>query len=222
MAGAVGRPRRSAPRRAGKNPREEILDASAELFTRQGFATTSTHQIADAVGIRQASLYYHFPSKTEIFLTLLKSTVEPSTVLAEDLSSLDAGPEMRLWAIVASEVRLLLSTKWNVGRLYQLPIAGSEEFSEYHSQREALTGIFKDLASEIVGDDPRAELPFHITMSAIEMRRNDGKIPNPLSADSLPDTAIMLADASLAVLGAPLPQDRVEKTLELIKQTDAK
>ncbi|NMB22620.1 MAG: TetR/AcrR family transcriptional regulator, partial [Corynebacterium sp.] len=32
MAGAVGRPRRSAPRRAGKNPREEILDASAELF----------------------------------------------------------------------------------------------------------------------------------------------------------------------------------------------
>ncbi|AIK84579.1 TetR family transcriptional regulator [Corynebacterium glutamicum] len=222
MAGAVGRPRRSAPRRAGKNPREEILDASAELFTRQGFATTSTHQIADAVGIRQASLYYHFPSKTEIFLTLLKSTVEPSTVLAEDLSTLDAGPEMRLWAIVASEVRLLLSTKWNVGRLYQLPIVGSEEFAEYHSQREALTNIFRDLATEIVGDDPRAELPFHITMSVIEMRRNDGKIPSPLSADSLPETAIMLADASLAVLGAPLPADRIEKTLELIKQADAK
>ncbi|ALC05313.1 transcriptional regulator [Corynebacterium deserti GIMN1.010] len=222
MAGAVGRPRRSAPRRAGKNPREEILDASAELFTRQGFATTSTHQIADAVGIRQASLYYHFPSKTEIFLTLLKSTVEPSTVLAEDLSSLDAGPELRLWAIVASEVRLLLSTKWNVGRLYQLPIAASEEFSEYHTQREALVAVFRDLATEIVGEDPRVELPFHITMSAIEMRRNDGKVPSPLTADSLPDTAIMLADAVLAVLGAPLPANRIEKTLDLIKQADAK
>lgn len=75
MAGAVGRPRKNSPRRRGSTAREEILDASAELFTTQGFATTSTHQIADAVGIRQASLYYHFPSKTEIFLTLLQSTV---------------------------------------------------------------------------------------------------------------------------------------------------
>ena len=67
MAGAVGRPRKNNSRRRGNTAREEILDASAELFTTQGFATTSTHQIADAVGIRQASLYYHFPSKTEIF-----------------------------------------------------------------------------------------------------------------------------------------------------------
>jgi Transcriptional regulator len=221
MAGAVGRPRRSAPRRAGKNPREEILDASAELFTRQGFATTSTHQIADAVGIRQASLYYHFPSKTEIFLTLLKSTVEPSGVLAEDLSTLDERPEVRLWAMVAAEVRLLLSTKWNVGRLYQLPIVASAEFAEYHADREQLIGTFQALAREIVGDDPRAELPFHITMAAIEMRPNDGTVPEPLREDFLPETAVMLADASLAVLGADLPDNRVDKALELIRQSDA-
>lgn len=220
MAGAVGRPRRSAPRRAGKNPREEILDASAELFTRQGFATTSTHQIADAVGIRQASLYYHFPSKSEIFLTLLKSTVEPSTVLAADLSTLDAGPELRLWALVAAEARLLLSTKWNVGRLYQLPIVASDEFEEYHGQRAALTNTFREIATEILGADPRTELPFHITMSAIEMRPNDGTVPSPLSDESLPDTAIMLADAALAVLGAELPADRVNQSLQLIKQAD--
>lgn len=47
MAGAVGRPRKNSPRRRGNTAREEILDASAELFTTQGFATTSTHQIAD-------------------------------------------------------------------------------------------------------------------------------------------------------------------------------
>ena len=90
MAGAVGRPRKQSPRRRGDTARDEILDASAELFTTRGFATTSTHQIAEAVGIRQASLYYHFPSKTEIFLTLLNSTVAPSTELAERLMSSDA------------------------------------------------------------------------------------------------------------------------------------
>lgn len=219
MAGAVGRPRKNSPRRRGSTAREEILDASAELFTRQGFATTSTHQIADAVGIRQASLYYHFPSKTEIFLTLLKSTIEPSTTLAENLEALDASAPLRLWALVAAETRLLLSTRWNVGRLYQLPVAASEEFAEYHAQRGELREIFRSLAAEIVGpDDPRLDLPFHIAMSVIEMRDNTGTAPSPLSDEELPTTTVMLADAALDVLHAQLPEDRETRTLELIKK----
>ena len=113
MAGNVGRPRKNSPRRRGGTAREEILDAAAELFTTQGFATTSTHQIADAVGIRQASLYYYFPSKTEIFLTLLNSTVNPAVELAERFSTIgDLTPELRLWSLVAAETRLLLSQRW--------------------------------------------------------------------------------------------------------------
>lgn len=217
MAGAVGRPRKKSPRRRGSTAREEILDASAELFTTQGFATTSTHQIADAVGIRQASLYYHFPSKTEIFLTLLNSTVSPSTELAAELNNTEESAKLRLWALTASECRLLLSTRWNVGRLYQLPIASSEEFSDYHQQRAQLETIFQQLAAEIVGpDDPRIRLPFHIALSVIEMRSNDGAIPEPLRDDALPELAVMLADAVLHVLGAELPEDRVERTLRLL------
>ncbi|MGZ7496192.1 TetR/AcrR family transcriptional regulator [Corynebacterium sp. ZY180755] len=222
MAGAVGRPRKKSPRRRGSTAREEILDASSELFTTQGFATTSTHQIADAVGIRQASLYYHFPSKTEIFLTLLNSTVEPSTKLVEALAKeQDSDPAIRLWALTAAEARLLLSTRWNVGRLYQLPTAASEEFNEYHDARAHLQNIFNEFAAEIVGeDDPRARLPFHIALSVIEMRPNDGVVPEPLTLDSLPELAIMLADSVLAVLGAELPENRIERTLNLLKQVE--
>ncbi|WP_293768547.1 TetR/AcrR family transcriptional regulator [uncultured Corynebacterium sp.] len=217
MAGAVGRPRKNSPRRRGSTAREEILDASAELFTTQGFATTSTHQIAEAVGIRQASLYYHFPSKTEIFLTLLNSTIAPSLGLAEELDESEATPELRLWALVAAESRLLLTSGWNVGRLYQLPVANSDEFSEFHEARDALQGYFRHQAAAIVGeDDPRIELPFHIALSVIEMRPNDGKPPYE-AAQSIPETACMLADAALAVLGATPPEDRYEATLDLLK-----
>lgn len=221
MAGAVGRPRKHSPRRRGSTAREEILDASAELFTTQGFASTSTHQIADAVGIRQASLYYHFPSKTEIFLTLLKSTVEPSTELATALHDSEVSPALRLWALVAAEARLLLSTRWNVGRLYQLPVASSAEFAEYHAQRTELRNLFRSLAQAIVGvEDPRADLPFHIALSVIEMRGNDGTPAAPLSQSELPAIAVMLADAALDVLHAERPADRVERTLELINAAD--
>jgi TetR/AcrR family transcriptional regulator, cholesterol catabolism regulator len=40
-----------------------ILDAAAEVFAARGFHGASTQDIADVLGIRQASLYYYFPSK---------------------------------------------------------------------------------------------------------------------------------------------------------------
>ncbi|SDL59855.1 DNA-binding transcriptional regulator, AcrR family [Corynebacterium mycetoides] len=219
MSGTVGRPRKKSPRRKGKTARDEILDASSELFTTQGFAMTSTHQIADAVGIRQASLYYHFPSKTEIFLTLLMGTVQPSLDLATDLADMDESPALKLWALVAAETRILLSSNWNIGRLYQLPVANSEEFHDYHEARRALEDVFRGLAAEIVGDDdPRIDLPFHMTLGAIEMRDNTGKAPYPLVDDALPAPSVMIADAVLDVLHAELPENRGMRTLDLVSK----
>lgn len=218
VTGLVGRPRKKNARRRASSAREEILDASSELFTKQGFVTTSTHEIAEAVGIRQASLYYHFASKADIFLTILKSTVEPLTELAERMSTLDTNPAMRLWALVATQTRLLLSTRWNLGRLYQLPAVISAEFREYHEVRKKLAEVYHKLAAEIIGeDDPRCELPYILAQGVIDMRPNDGTVPAPLSDTELPDIAIVLADAALAVLNAPLPENRVEHTLELLK-----
>ena len=217
MSGSVGRPRKNRPRRRGKTARDEILDASSELFTVQGFATTSTHQIADAVGIRQASLYYHFPSKTEIFLTLLMGTVQPALDLAQDLAEMDESPALKLWALVAAETRILLSSNWNIGRLYQLPVANSEEFNDYHDARRSLEDVFRDLAAQLVGDDdPRIELPFQMTLAAIELRDNTGKAPYPLVDDALPAPSVMIADAVLDVLHADLPANRGMRTLDLV------
>ncbi len=217
MPNPVGRPRKQRPRRRGATARDEILDAASELFTRQGFATTSTHEIADAVGIRQASLYYHFPSKQAIFLTLLMGTIQPSLDLASDLADTEEPPAVKLWALVAAETRILLSSNWNIGRLYQLPVLVSEEFAQYHEARAQLEQIFRDLAGQIVGDDdPRVDLPFHMTLAAIEMRDNTGKAPFPLVDDALPAPSVTIADAVLDVLHAELPDRRGERTLELV------
>jgi AcrR family transcriptional regulator len=48
----------------------EILDAAAKVFAERGYHGASTQDIADVLGIRQASLYYYFPSK-EIALELV-------------------------------------------------------------------------------------------------------------------------------------------------------
>jgi TetR/AcrR family transcriptional regulator, cholesterol catabolism regulator len=42
---------------------DEIIDAAARVFAERGYHGTSTQAIADVLGMRQASLYYYFPSK---------------------------------------------------------------------------------------------------------------------------------------------------------------
>jgi AcrR family transcriptional regulator len=41
----------------------EIIEAAARVFAERGFHGATTQDIADVLGIRQASLYYYFPSK---------------------------------------------------------------------------------------------------------------------------------------------------------------
>ena len=46
--------------------REAILQTAAELFAEGSYHGVGMRAIADAVGIRSSSLYYHFPSKMDI------------------------------------------------------------------------------------------------------------------------------------------------------------
>src|SRR5260221_14573871 len=46
--------------------RDEILDVSESLIRSVGFNGFSTRDVADAVGIKAASVHYHFPVKADI------------------------------------------------------------------------------------------------------------------------------------------------------------
>jgi len=51
--------------------RRAIVDASLGLFLKQGFPETSMREIAEAVGVSKAGLYYHFKDKQDLFLAIL-------------------------------------------------------------------------------------------------------------------------------------------------------
>ena len=56
---------------APENLRERILDKAATLFTCYGYHGLSMRQIAEAVGMSKAGLYYHFKDKEALFLAIL-------------------------------------------------------------------------------------------------------------------------------------------------------
>lgn len=69
-----------------RNTKQDILDASLDLFSVRGYEATSMADIAEAVGIRKASLYTHYSSKEEIFTSLidfLTRQYESSSIFAK-------------------------------------------------------------------------------------------------------------------------------------------
>ena len=58
------------------NTKQEILEAALDLFSVQGFEATSLSQIADAVGIRKASLYSHFENKQALLDALVRDVLD--------------------------------------------------------------------------------------------------------------------------------------------------
>ena len=52
--------------------RDAILDTSAKLFSQQGFTGVSIRDIAQACGLTNAALYYHFKNKEDLFLAMLQ------------------------------------------------------------------------------------------------------------------------------------------------------
>ena len=75
-----------------KGTRARILDVSIDLFAQKGFDAVSVQEIADAVGIRKASLYYHFSSKDQILQSILEYPVD----LMKFIGLQDAGAEERI------------------------------------------------------------------------------------------------------------------------------
>jgi AcrR family transcriptional regulator len=82
-----------APRRPRASPRRrtaEIIEAAARVFAERGFHGATTQDIADVLGIRQASLYYYFPSKEDALEQVCTRGVEGFFEVAAVIA---AGPE---------------------------------------------------------------------------------------------------------------------------------
>lgn len=71
-----------------EDTRGRILAAAVELFAANGFASTTTRELAEHMGFTKAALYYHFRTKDD----LLGALVGP---IADEVAALAAAPRPR-------------------------------------------------------------------------------------------------------------------------------
>jgi AcrR family transcriptional regulator len=82
---ARGRPRKTADERDDGNRRQDLLRAAARLFRSQGFAATSTRDIASAAGMRSGSPFYHFDNKEALLAAVMEEGMH-SAAARQDLA----------------------------------------------------------------------------------------------------------------------------------------
>ena len=80
--------------------RASVLDAARELLCEHGFSGTTTKQIAERCEVSEATLFWHFQSKDEIFVSLLFEGIEFMARGLEEIGVVEAPLEKRftqLW-----------------------------------------------------------------------------------------------------------------------------
>jgi TetR/AcrR family transcriptional regulator len=76
--------------------REKILDVAEALFARRGYAGVGLREVAERVGLGKSSLFHHFRSKAELYLSVLRRVFERIDERLRPSLEAGGGPAERL------------------------------------------------------------------------------------------------------------------------------
>jgi AcrR family transcriptional regulator len=142
---ARGRPRKTADERDDGNRRQDLLRAAARLFRQQGFAATSTRDIATAAGMRSGSPFYHFENKEALLAAVMLEGMQRASSQQTDAMQAAARHGQALSArdclrvLVRNHLEVLLGAESNF-----IPVMLYEWRSLSEPQRQAVNELRRE------------------------------------------------------------------------------
>lgn len=103
--------RRTRKLRHGPVTREQILDSSLRLFSEKGFARTSVRDIAQAAGITDAAIYYHFASKRDLFEALIEERGFTAALEGLERAEVTVGPREAIPGIAINALQFIYNNR---------------------------------------------------------------------------------------------------------------
>jgi len=140
--------KRSTHRRSG-----EIIEAAAQVFAERGYHGATTQDIADVLNIRQASLYYYFPSKEVALEMVCMRGVEGFFETAKAIASGPGTATERLSGLIRAHISPLLD-RGNFVKVFLT----QRQFLPAHSRRKVGKGSrgIESIFEEVLKDGQRS------------------------------------------------------------------
>jgi AcrR family transcriptional regulator len=148
MLASVGASRKPLRGSRSATTRERILFEASNLFARRGYRATTTRQIAEAVGIKQPSLFHHFPSKSAIAEALLSWDIDQALPYVEELAAAEGPAAVRLYHYLIHDLTHLASAPYNLTGLYGDDVLSDPAFSKWVRKRERLHGAVERIVRD--------------------------------------------------------------------------
>lgn len=117
--------------RPSTEARERVLRVAEQLFTERGYAAVTMRDIAEALGMRQASLYHHVPGgKEDLYMEVITRTMARHRAGME--AALAAGGDDLRGQLRAAARWLLEQPPVNISRLFRsdVPAIGGRHAEE--------------------------------------------------------------------------------------------
>ena len=147
----------------------QIIDAAARVFAERGFHGATTQDIADVLGIRQASLYYYFSSKEAALELVCLKGVEGFFEAAKTIAARRESPRKRLISLIESHLSPLVDradfVKVFLNERQHLPRESRRRIGRWS---RGLERIFEDVIKEgVAKGEFRADLDIRLATLAI-------------------------------------------------------
>ena len=132
--------------------RRLILDTAARLLRSGGYHQTTLREIAEAVGIRKASLYHHFASKEEIVEAVVNDGVRfvHEAVVAALAVTKGAAPRARLEAAIAAHLTALHgNSDYTSASIKVFTVGETKAPDSVRGVRRAYEDVWRELIAEL-------------------------------------------------------------------------
>jgi len=207
--------------------RDRILQVTATLIAIRGFHGTSTRDIAEAVGIRQPSLFHHFKSKQAILSELLDMNLSPALARVSIYGVLPGSPSVRIYAYLLDDLRDLITLPFDSRGLYVQEIFDDPDFQHHARMWMDLRDRFKSMVREAVrtGEfrqiEPAAVERIFFGMVIAGVSQRDGG--EGYDFEGWPDAAVSFMMRGLVVEGTDVEKIRVaaETMIAHVAERDA-
>lgn len=110
MVGRAGRCGEEAEIMAGRgySRYQELLETALRLFREKGYHATSMQDIADALGLRKASLYHYIKSKEDLLVPAYQYTIDAHVRRLEEIANSPGSARERLARAIASHLQAII------------------------------------------------------------------------------------------------------------------
>jgi AcrR family transcriptional regulator len=191
---------------------DRLFDTASELFWRQGYAATTTREIATAFGIQQASLYHHIANKEGLLYRICVSSLEPFVKEVPAAVAQTEYPLDRIKSLIHAHLTTLLRYQQrNVTQLTELRSLSARHRTEVLALRDKYEQFSRSIlkaaqdANAIRSDVPAKYLNLELTsiLNHASLWFRKGKV---LTEDHLADifTKVFLDGAATPAMRARL------------------